>query len=319
MYACHRAAVLPPSFRTTWSYPTLTSNGTNIEVEWLSPFNSSVQITAATTSDATITSVLDLAPDAPSRRVNATPLQFHFHATSEHTVDGKYFPLEMHIVHMVTDLPGCAGGCFTVTGVVFELVEGPDNPLLAPILDNAPLREGTINKLPAGLQIPVNAFLPAISNRTYVTEGLLWHVFTEPQTISRGQWARYRNITSLKECVNATTTATGHRHAASRRLHEHAPEELSAEDLITAPEAHATAPHARQRSMLLCLADSLLGGLLLGSSCTYAPPPPSPPVAGPRPPPPPNPNNFRCTPKAYGYNYRNIQPVNGRTVKLATA
>lgn len=25
--------------------------------------------------------------------------QFHFHNPSEHTIDGEYFPLEMHFVH----------------------------------------------------------------------------------------------------------------------------------------------------------------------------------------------------------------------------
>jgi carbonic anhydrase len=25
--------------------------------------------------------------------------QFHFHSPSEHTIDGEYFPLEMHMVH----------------------------------------------------------------------------------------------------------------------------------------------------------------------------------------------------------------------------
>lgn len=28
-----------------------------------------------------------------------TPLQMQFHAPSEHTVDGKYYDLELHIVH----------------------------------------------------------------------------------------------------------------------------------------------------------------------------------------------------------------------------
>lgn len=27
------------------------------------------------------------------------PLQFHFHAPSEHTFDGKFYDLELHIVH----------------------------------------------------------------------------------------------------------------------------------------------------------------------------------------------------------------------------
>jgi len=27
------------------------------------------------------------------------PLQLHFHSPSEHTIDGKYFDVELHIVH----------------------------------------------------------------------------------------------------------------------------------------------------------------------------------------------------------------------------
>ncbi|KAG2494118.1 hypothetical protein HYH03_007756 [Edaphochlamys debaryana] len=310
-------AQIPASFRTNWTYPTLVSNGSNIEiinnghviqVEWLSPFTSSVLITAANTSGATITSVLDLPADAPSRRVTAEPLQFHFHALSEHTIDGRYYPLELHIVHRVTDLPACAaaGGCFTVTGVVFELVNGPDNQLLEPILDFAPTREGTINVVPANVNIELNSFIPAPSQRTYVTypgslttppcsEGLLWHVFTEPQTISVNQWSRFRNLTSFKDCVNTTGSPSGHRHAASRRM-------LG----LTETEGSVAGP-ARQRSTLVCG--------LLGVLC----PSPSPPPPVSSPPPPPLANSFVCTPKAFGYNYRNVQPTNGRTVKLATA
>ncbi|KAG2494119.1 hypothetical protein HYH03_007757 [Edaphochlamys debaryana] len=317
-------AQIPSNFRTSWTYPTLVSNGSNIEI-----INNGhvIQITAANTTTATITSVLDLPADAPSRRVTAVPLQFHVHALSEHTIDGRYYPLELHIVHRVTDLPACAavGGCFTVTGVVFELVEGPDNPLLTPILFFAPKREGTINRLPAGFNIELNSFIPAPSQRTYVTypgslttppcsEGLLWHVFTEPQTISVRQWAQFRNLTSFKDCVNTTGSPAGHRHAASRRL-------LTLSDdaaEITAPEvAESAVPKpARERKLQTCL----LGLLCLGGGgAASPPPPPSPPPPRPNPPPPPLANSFVCTPKAFGYNYRNVQPTNGRTVKLATA
>ncbi len=47
-------------------------------------------------------------------------------------------------MHRVTDLPSCAaaGGCFSVTGILFELVDGPDNPLLDAIWATIPEREG---------------------------------------------------------------------------------------------------------------------------------------------------------------------------------
>ncbi|GLC76957.1 Carbonic anhydrase 2 [Pleodorina starrii] len=56
----------------------------------------------------------------------------------------NYYPLEMHIVHKITDLPACAaaGGCFSVTGVLFELADGGDNPLLKAIWAAMPMREG---------------------------------------------------------------------------------------------------------------------------------------------------------------------------------
>ncbi len=67
------------------------------------------------------------------------------HATRSLTrTPGRQFPLELHIVHRITDpaLPACAGGCFSVLGILFELTNGPDNPNLFAILANLPLREG---------------------------------------------------------------------------------------------------------------------------------------------------------------------------------
>ena len=46
-------------------------------------------------------------------------LQMHFHAPSEHTVDGKHYDLELHIVHQIygsTDL--------AVLGIFFDVEDG---------------------------------------------------------------------------------------------------------------------------------------------------------------------------------------------------
>lgn len=51
--------------------------------------------------------------------------QFHFHAPSEHTVNGKHMDLEMHIVHTYED--GSLGG---VIGVFFDREEGGDGKSL---------------------------------------------------------------------------------------------------------------------------------------------------------------------------------------------
>lgn len=54
-----------------------------------------------------------------------TLLQFHFHAPSEHTVEGAYYPMEMHFVHQSED------GALAVVGVLIE--EGSENPGIAPL------------------------------------------------------------------------------------------------------------------------------------------------------------------------------------------
>ena len=66
-------------------------------------------------------------------------VQFHFHAPSEHTVDGEHFPMEMHFVHEADD------GALTVVGLLVE--EGADNPSIASIwerLAEAPGSEATV-------------------------------------------------------------------------------------------------------------------------------------------------------------------------------
>ena len=54
-------------------------------------------------------------------------INIHFHAESEHAVDGELSDLEMHIVH------GNETGGLTVLGVLIE--EGEFNPTLAPVFD----------------------------------------------------------------------------------------------------------------------------------------------------------------------------------------
>lgn len=48
------------------------------------------------------------------------PLQMHFHAPSEHTIDGKHMDLELHIVHTYKD----TGGLGAVLGIFFDMEHG---------------------------------------------------------------------------------------------------------------------------------------------------------------------------------------------------
>ncbi|GLC40446.1 hypothetical protein PLESTB_001346800 [Pleodorina starrii] len=199
---------IPRNLRTTWFYPRLVSNGSNVEVinnghtiqvEWLSPFAADAPLQFNT---ATVTAVLSMDAYDPAVR--------------------------MHIVHRVTGLPACdaAGGCIMVTGVLFELGSGGDNPLLEAIWEAMPLREGAINFLRAGADIRLGDLLPPLSTRNYVTyegslttppcsEGLLWHVFLQPQKISQAQWNKYRRAVGFRECnprnATGTTSTASHR------------------------------------------------------------------------------------------------------------
>ena len=60
--------------------------------------------------------------------------QFHFHHPSEHTIDGKSFPLELHLVHATAE------GKLAVIGVMFET--GQASPALDSIWVTAPGRQG---------------------------------------------------------------------------------------------------------------------------------------------------------------------------------
>jgi carbonic anhydrase len=64
----------------------------------------------------------------PGSGVSYELKQFHVHAPSEHTIDGKRYPMEMHFVHLPTD---ASDKTFAVIGVFFE--EGEENPLLSKV------------------------------------------------------------------------------------------------------------------------------------------------------------------------------------------
>ncbi len=63
-------------------------------------------------------------------------LQFHFHAASEHTVNGEHYPVEIHFVHKNFNT-----GKLAVIGVFVK--EGAANPFFEHIHDTWPHDEGT--------------------------------------------------------------------------------------------------------------------------------------------------------------------------------
>jgi len=116
--------------------------------------------------------------------------QFHFHAPSENTLNGKSFPLEGHLVHADKN------GNLAVVAVMFA--EGKENPLLAKLWQSIPAKKGEQNALPAGLN--VKALLPTLHshyafNGSLTTppcsEGVRWLVIKQPATASKAQVERF--------------------------------------------------------------------------------------------------------------------------------
>lgn len=119
--------------------------------------------------------------------------QFHFHAPSENTINGKHYPMEGHLVHADKD------GNLAMIAVMFE--QGRNNPLLSPLWMKMPNKQGDKNALPKPYN--VSAMLP--SDRDYYrfdgslttppcSEGVLWFVIKQPAIASKPQIDQFTKV-----------------------------------------------------------------------------------------------------------------------------
>lgn len=113
--------------------------------------------------------------------------QFHFHTPSEHTIDGRHYPMEVHFVHQSTS------GNFAVVSALFA--EGAANANLAQLIAHFPKAKGDANHFP-NEKVDLAPHLPAnTSAYSYIgsfttppcTENVEWFVFREPVPASRDQ------------------------------------------------------------------------------------------------------------------------------------
>jgi carbonic anhydrase len=121
-------------------------------------------------------------------------VQFHFHAPSEHTVDGEHFPMEMHFVYQAAE------GALAVLGVFFE--EGPENPGITPLwaqLVEAPGTQTTV-QIPADFDEHV---FPATTTGVYHYDGSL----TTPPCSEDVKWYVRKTRTQLSKAQIAEFTA----------------------------------------------------------------------------------------------------------------
>jgi carbonic anhydrase len=120
-------------------------------------------------------------------------LQFHFHSPSEHTVGGKHFDMEMHLVHK------SAEGKVAVVAVLIQ--QGQNNTAYETIWDYLPTPEN--RERVADATVDATALLP--ENRDYFhydgsfttppcTEGVLWLVLKQPVELSTEQITVFRQV-----------------------------------------------------------------------------------------------------------------------------
>lgn len=123
--------------------------------------------------------------------------QFHFHHPSEHTVDGRTFPMEAHFVHQ-NDRDE-----YVVLGVFLK--EGAENIAFRPVWDAMPKQQSDEQTV-SNVQIDLNALLPSerASYRYFgslttppCSETVEWILFEAPMELSTAQIAAFEEIFSL--------------------------------------------------------------------------------------------------------------------------
>jgi carbonic anhydrase len=113
-------------------------------------------------------------------------LQFHFHTPSEHTVDGRSFGMEMHLVHKSNK------GELAVVGVLLD--KGAENKAFKIIWENLPEKANQKKSV----KVSVNAADLMPSSKVYYaysgslttppcSEGVKWHVLRTPLEMSEEQ------------------------------------------------------------------------------------------------------------------------------------
>lgn len=119
-------------------------------------------------------------------------LQFHWHTPSEHEVEGRRTPLEMHFVHRAAD------GSLLVVGVFID--EGRKNQKLEGIFGTLPEHEGETATV---ARVKLESLLPreresfrydgSLTTPPF-TEGVRWIVLAEPISVSERQVDAFQEL-----------------------------------------------------------------------------------------------------------------------------
>ena len=121
-------------------------------------------------------------------------VQYHFHAPSEHTLNGEHFPMEVHFVH------SSDSGELAVIGVFIE--QGKHNAAFDPVWNVMPREPGKSLML-EGHDVDLDALVPRGSGAFRYegslttppcSEGVRWFVRQEPIALSSEQISTFTDI-----------------------------------------------------------------------------------------------------------------------------
>jgi len=123
--------------------------------------------------------------------VNYALQQIHFHAPSEHLLNGKAARMEAHLVHRDAD------GRLAVTGVFIN--EGDENSALEPFFAALPQNEEERpeSELDPSDLLPGEGDLYRYAGSLTTppcSEGVIWHIFAEPIEMSAAQIAAFTSL-----------------------------------------------------------------------------------------------------------------------------
>jgi len=121
-------------------------------------------------------------------------LQFHFHAPSEHTLNGKAYSMEVHLVHKNSE------GEILVVGVFME--KGKENPIIQNIWNNIPKEEGQESVI-KNIIVEPSSLLPSKQNyynysgsltTPPCSEPVKWIVMKNTIEVSEAQIAKFKEF-----------------------------------------------------------------------------------------------------------------------------
>lgn len=120
--------------------------------------------------------------------------QFHFHTPSEHTIDNRHYPMELHLVHHNERHEAA------VVAVFME--EGKHNPFFETFLEHAPAKVGEVMDDHNHTVNPITLLPERRSYYLYsgsfttppCSEGVIWMIMHDPIEVSAEQIQKFRTL-----------------------------------------------------------------------------------------------------------------------------